>query len=145
MFTIMSTEYVITTVIAILALLASFASAMYCRSNFKMSRYEFRKRRKEEKQAILKAEAAKTIHGYTFVITNEGMAQARNVVCSFPKEEFVGFHIFGSGTFPFLDSGKSFGVSALACENRNDYPTFSITWEDDYSKENSKLISLSVV
>ncbi len=140
----MSTEYVITTALAVLALLASFASVMYCRRNFKMSRYEFMKRRREEKQAVLKAEAVKTVHGYTFVITNEGKAQARNVVCSFPEDEFEGFYILGSKDFPYLDGGKSFTIRAQACEGANDHPTFTVTWEDDYSNENVRHISLSV-
>lgn len=140
-----TTQYLITTGIAVLALLVSCASVWYCRRNFKMSRYEFNKRRKEEKQAILKAEAVYGNHGnYTFIISNVGKSEARNIVCNFPKDEFSDFIIFGSKTFPLLDGGKSFQIKASAYEGKNEHPTFTITWEDDYAKENSKQLTLSV-
>lgn len=140
----MTTEFIISILFSAAAFIVSCASVWYCRRNFKMSRYEFNKRRKEETQAVLKAEAVKTIHGYTFVITNDGIAQARNIVCSFPKDEFSDFTIFGSKTFPLLDSGKSFLIKASACEGKNEHPTFIVTWEDDFSKTNSKKLTLSV-
>lgn len=140
----MTTEFIISNLFSAAAFIVSCASVWYCRRNFKMSRYEFEKRRKEEKQAVLKAEAVKTTHGYSFVITNEGLAMARNVVCSFPKDEFEGFYILGSKNIPYLDGGQSFAIKAHACEGINDHPTFTVTWEDDFSKTNSKKLTLSV-
>ena len=141
----MNTEYIITTAIAVLALLVSCYSAWYCRKNFKMSRYEFDKRRREEKQAVLKAEAVYSSNGrYAIIITNVGKSEARNIVCDFPKDEFKNLTIMGDKTFPLLDSEKSFSINAFACEGDNEHPTFNITWDDDYSKSNSKKLTISL-
>lgn len=142
----MDVEYIITTLIALLALVVSGLSAWYCKRNFSMSKYEFDKRREFEKRADLIAAPIKTAQGvYTFVVKNVGKSDARNIVCNFSDEEFEGYVLSSSIVrFPTLYSGQSFNVKAYAYEGKNDTPTIIATWEDDYSASNTKALTLSL-
>lgn len=144
----MSTEFIITTTIAGIALLTSIASAWYCRRNFNMSRYEFDKRRREEKQADLKAEAVYTTNGkYRVTITNYGKSEARNVVCDFKTPTLEGTDVNSGNLFPYtsLDSGKSINVIFYVFNKRFKFAKFNVTWEDDFSKSNTKELTVCLV
>lgn len=133
---------------SVLAFAVSCISVWYCRRNFKMSRYEFDKRRKEEKQAILKAEAVYTVNGkYRVTITNCGLCEARNIVCDFNTPTLDGIDVQGEKIFPYssLDTDKSLQVVFYAYDKKFNYAKFNVTWEDDFSKSNKKELTVCLV
>lgn len=145
----MNIEYIVTTGISFLAFAVSCASVWYCRRNFKMSRYEFDKRRREEKQAVLKISVLPGKHGTFYIsVWNRGKVEAKNITIDFGDIKSKHIHVVDKDLsfFPSLQPSDDYKIQMFDNNEECNVCTFqiSVTWRDEYSKFNSKVYTLTV-
>ncbi len=146
----MPIENIVTNIISVLALVVSCASVWYCHRNFKMSRYEFDKRRKEEKQAILKADIIIVGKSGTFFLSicNVGKVEAKDISIDFGDIISKHIHVVDKGLtyFPSLQPSNEYKIQMFNNNEESDVCSFqiSVSWKDEYSELNSKTFILTV-
>lgn len=146
----MSTEYIITTVIAVLGLFVAAMSAWYSKRANDISTKLHEEERAEKSKANIIASHFHQGRGHHVVsFINTGMAEAVNIRCDFSEAESNPkiYAINGERLFPFasLSPNCSINILLLCVDGGNDFANFRITWDDAFRADNIKCLTVPLI
>ena len=100
-----------------------------------------------KKKASLSIKTFDNSKSDTIRVSNSGPSTAYNIVIDWQeiKNEDSGIYINEDGKLPFMNLNKDeyFDMFAFLAEGRIKTPKIIIRWEDEYSKNNTKEVTLT--